>query len=155
MAREADVTEVILLDPTLNQRKDFDVSLRLLARENPDQRFTYFGELRAEGIKPETASCFARRTLLKLKLVAVGRSCNAGVDGSTQQHEGIRARCIGFDGGGIRVESRLIIGLPGDTLASVRRGFDYLASSKLFTSAQVFQFGYSGRGRRFAAKRSN
>ena len=33
---------------------------------------------------------------------------------------------------GIRVKVDLIIGLPGDTVASVRRGFGYLASNKLF-----------------------
>ena len=31
-------TEVVLLDPTLNQRKDFDDFLRLLARENHDKQ---------------------------------------------------------------------------------------------------------------------
>jgi coproporphyrinogen III oxidase-like Fe-S oxidoreductase len=39
---------------------------------------------------------------------------------------------------GIRVKVDLIIGLPGDTVASVRRGFDCLASNKLFISNQVF-----------------
>jgi hypothetical protein len=36
------------------------------------------------------------------------------------------------------VKVDLIIGLPGDTVASVRRGFDYLASSQMFSSTQVF-----------------
>lgn len=54
-ARDAGATEVVLLDPTLNQRRDFDGFLKLLARENQGQQFTYFGELRAEGIKAETA----------------------------------------------------------------------------------------------------
>ncbi len=35
--------------------KTLDDFLRLLARENHDHQFTYFGELRAEGIRPETA----------------------------------------------------------------------------------------------------
>ncbi len=39
---------------------------------------------------------------------------------------------------GIKVKVDLIIGLPGDTVASVRRGFEYLAGSQLFTSMQVF-----------------
>jgi imidazolonepropionase-like amidohydrolase len=41
--------EVVLLDPTLNQRKDFAGLLRLLAEGNPGGRLTFFGELRAEG----------------------------------------------------------------------------------------------------------
>ena len=54
-ARRSGVREIVLLDPTLNQRPDFADFLRLLAEHNPDRQFTFFGELRAEGIKAETA----------------------------------------------------------------------------------------------------
>src|SRR5262249_18538454 len=54
-ARERGAKEVVLLDPTLNQRKDFAAFLRLLIRHNPRRQFTFFGELRAEGITHETA----------------------------------------------------------------------------------------------------
>ncbi len=54
-ARRRGAKEVVLLDPTLNQRRNFAEFLRLLARCNPDRQFTYFGELRAEGITPEIA----------------------------------------------------------------------------------------------------
>ena len=138
-AREADVTEVILLDPTLNQRKDFDGFLRLLARENHDQRFTYFGELRAEGIKPETARLLRAANFTE---VEIGLQ---SIDPATQDLMDRRNNMKAFERGvsalmdaGIRVKVDLIIGLPGDTVASVRRGFDYLSESKLFTSTQVF-----------------
>src|SRR5581483_1947017 len=45
-AQERGAKEVFLLDPTLNQRKDFADLLRVLAEGNPGRRFTYFGELR-------------------------------------------------------------------------------------------------------------
>ncbi len=32
----------------------------------------------------------------------------------------------------------LIIGLPGDTVDSIRRGLDYLHDSRLYSSVQVF-----------------
>ncbi len=138
-ARAANVTEVILLDPTLNQRRDFDEFLRLLARENPDQRFTYFGELRAEGIKPETARLLRAANFTE---VEIGLQ---SVDPATQELMDRKNNMKAFERGvaalidaGIRVKVDLIIGLPGDTLSSVRRGFDYLASNKLFTSTQVF-----------------
>lgn len=138
-AREADVTEVILLDPTLNQRRDFDEFLRLLARENPGQRFTYFGELRSEGIKPETAKLLRAANFTE---VEIGLQ---SVDPATQDLMDRRNNMKAFERGvsalldaGIRVKVDLIIGLPGDTMASVRRGFDYLSSSKMFTSTQVF-----------------
>src|SRR6202011_497062 len=54
-AQERGAREVFLLDPTLNQRTDFADLLRLLAQGNPDRQFTYFGELRAEGITEKTA----------------------------------------------------------------------------------------------------
>ena len=54
-ARRRGAREVVLLDPTLNQRRDFPAFLRLLARCNPEGQFTYFGELRAEGITSEVA----------------------------------------------------------------------------------------------------
>jgi len=138
-ARDANVTEVILLDPTLNQRRDFDGFLKLLARENPGQRFTYFGELRAEGIKPETAKLLREANFTE---VEIGLQ---SVDPATQDLMDRRNNMKAFERGvsalldaGIRVKVDLIIGLPGDTLTSVRRGFDYLSSSQLFTSTQVF-----------------
>lgn len=138
-AREAGATEVVLLDPTLNQRRDFDEFLRLLARENHDHQFKYFGELRAEGIKPETAALLRAANFTE---VEIGLQ---SIDPAAQNLMDRRNNLKAFERGvgamidaGIEVKVDLIIGLPGDTLASVRRGFDYLASSKLFTSTQVF-----------------
>jgi len=138
-AREAGATEVVLLDPTLNQRKDFDGFLRLLARENHNQQFTYFGELRAEGIKPETAKLLREANFTE---VEIGLQ---SIDPATQDLMDRRNNLKAFERGvsalmdaGIRVKVDLIIGLPGDTVASVRRGFEYLASNKLYTSTQVF-----------------
>ncbi len=39
---------------------------------------------------------------------------------------------------GIRVRVDLILGLPGDTADSVRRGIEYLRRSGLYTAVQVF-----------------
>src|SRR5207245_1617462 len=47
-AAECSVREVFLLDPTLNQRKDFADFLGVLAEGNPGRQFSYFGELRGE-----------------------------------------------------------------------------------------------------------
>ncbi len=54
-ARERGAEEVFLLDPTLNQRKDFAGFVRLLGEGNRGRAFRYFGELRAEGITREIA----------------------------------------------------------------------------------------------------
>ena len=49
------VGEVVLLDPTLNQRPDFADFLRLLIHCNAKRQLTFSGELRAEGIDAATA----------------------------------------------------------------------------------------------------
>ena len=138
-ARQAAATEVVLLDPTLNQRKDFDDFLRLLARENHDHQFTYFGELRAEGIKTETAKLLraANFTEVEIGLQSIDPAAQTLMDRRNNLKAFERGVSAMIDAG-IRVKVDLIIGLPGDTVASVRRGFDYLTSSKLFTSTQVF-----------------
>jgi radical SAM superfamily enzyme YgiQ (UPF0313 family) len=138
-ARQAGATEVVLLDPTLNQRKDFDAFLRLLAEENHGQQFTYFGELRAEGIRPETAQLLraANFTEVEIGLQSIDPAAQTLMDRRNNLKAFERGVAALIDAG-IKVKVDLIIGLPGDTLASVRRGFDYLASSKLFTSTQVF-----------------
>jgi Radical SAM superfamily len=138
-ARERGATEVILLDPTLNQRKDFDGFLKLLARENPDHQFEYFGELRAEGIKPETAKLLrdANFTEVEIGLQSVDPTAQSMMDRRNNLKAFERGVAAMLDAG-LRVKVDLIIGLPGDTVSSVRRGFDYLASSQLFSTVQVF-----------------
>lgn len=138
-ARQAGATEVVLLDPTLNQRRDFNDFLKLLARENHDQQFTYFGELRAEGVTAETAKLLraANFTEVEIGLQSIDPAAQSLMDRRNNLKAFERGVSAMMDAG-IQVKVDLIIGLPGDTVASVRRGFDYLASSKLFTSTQVF-----------------
>ncbi len=138
-ARERGAREVVLLDPTLNQRKDFDGFLRLLARENPGQQFEYFGELRAEGIKPETAQLLreANFTEVEIGLQSVDPTAQSLMDRRNNMKAFERGVEAMLDAG-LRVKVDLIIGLPGDTVSSVRRGFEYLSSSNLFSTVQVF-----------------
>lgn len=138
-ARERGAREVVLLDPTLNQRRDFADLLRLLIDSNPDGQFTYFGELRAEGITPVIA-----RQLREANFTEVEIGLQS-VDPLTQEMMDRKNNMKAFERGvqalvesGIQVKVDLIIGLPGDTVASVRRGLDYLFSNRLFSSLQVF-----------------
>jgi radical SAM superfamily enzyme YgiQ (UPF0313 family) len=138
-ARELGAREVYLLDPTLNQRKDFPHLLRLLAEGNPDGRFTYFAELRGEGVTEETAKLLRQANFSE---VEVGlQSIDPDAMGLMDRKNNLRA----FERGvrammqeGIRVKADLIIGLPGDTVASVRRGLHYLHDGGLCDDLQVF-----------------
>ena len=133
------VKEIYLLDPTLNQRPDFAGFLRLLAQGNPDRQFTYSAELRAEGIRAETARLLREANFQE---VEVGLQ---SVDAEAQKLMGRHVSLEAFERGaramldeGIRVRVDLILGLPGDTVDSVRRGLEYLDRVRPFSELQVF-----------------
>jgi len=138
-ARRHGAREVVLLDPTLNQRRDFDAFLRLLSCANPDRQFTFFGELRAEGITAETARLLREANFTE---VEIGLQ---SIDPLAQELMDRKNNLKAFERGaramldvGIDVKVDLIVGLPGDTVESVRRGLDYLCSSRLYSTVQVF-----------------
>src|SRR5262249_48948455 len=67
-ADERGAREVFLLDPTMNQRKDFAEFLRVLAEGNPGRRFSYFGELRGEGVTEEAARLLAAANFTEVEV---------------------------------------------------------------------------------------
>jgi len=138
-ARERGAREVVLLDPTLNQGRNFDKFVELLARENPDKQFTYFGELRAEGIKDGTARLLkqANFTEVEIGLQSIDPLAMDLMDRKNNMKAFERGVMALLDVG-IDVKVDLIIGLPGDTMESVRRGLDYLHANRFFSSIQVF-----------------
>lgn len=138
-ARDRGAREVVLLDPTLNQRRDFDDFLRLLARCNPDRQFKYFGELRAEGINSKTAALLreANFTDVEIGLQSIDPLAQELMDRRNHLKAFERGVCALRDEG-IRVKVDLIIGLPGDTRDSVRRSLHYLRDSNLYDEVQVF-----------------
>ncbi len=131
--------EVVLLDPTLNQRRDFEAFLQLLAGCNPDRRMRYFGELRGEGITPRTARLLrqANFTHVEVGLQSIEPEAMTLMDRKNNLRafeRGVRAMLDE----GIRVTVDLIVGLPGDTVESVRQGLDYLHERGLCSDLQVF-----------------
>ena len=139
-ARENGAREVYLLDPTLNQRRDFLDFLDVLKAGNPDGSLEYHAELRAEGIAPAHAR---RMREANFREVEIGLQ---SIDPAAQElmertnslkafEKGIRA----LQAEGIKTRVDLIVGLPGDTVDSVRRGMHYLAERKLYDEIQVFQ----------------
>src|SRR5262245_23895005 len=138
-ARERGAREVVLLDPTLNQRRDFDEFLKLLADCNPERQFTYFGELRAEGINARTARLLraANFSDVEIGLQSIDPVAQELMDRKNNLkafERGVRA----LRDEGIRVKVDLIIGLPGDTRDSIRRSMHYLRDSGLYDETQVF-----------------
>jgi radical SAM superfamily enzyme YgiQ (UPF0313 family) len=138
-AADRGVEEVFLLDPTLNQRKDFAGLLRLLAECNPGHRFTYFGELRGEGITEETAHLLRAANFREVEvgLQSIDPDAMTLMDRRNNLRafeRGVRAMLAK----GIKVKVDLIVGLPGDTVESIRRGLHYLHDNGLCSDVQVF-----------------
>jgi radical SAM superfamily enzyme YgiQ (UPF0313 family) len=138
-AAQRGVREVILLDPTLNQGRDFKRFVRLLERCNPERRFTYFGELRAEGLDDETAALLRAANFTEVEIGLQSTDPTAGrlMDRRTNRRayeRGVRALLDA----GIRVQVDLIVGLPGDTVESVRRSLREVRDSGLYSGVQVF-----------------
>jgi radical SAM superfamily enzyme YgiQ (UPF0313 family) len=138
-AGQRGATEVFLLDPTLNQRKDFAALLRLIAAENPNRQFRCFGELRAEGITETTARLLreANFTEVEVGLQSIDPDAMDLMDRKNNLRafeRGVRA----MRAEGISVKVDLIVGLPGDTVESVRQGMHYLRDGALFDGVQVF-----------------
>lgn len=138
-ARERGVKEVVLLDPTLNQARNFAEFVRLLADQNPDQQWQYFGELRAEGLTTDIAKLLREANFTE---VEIGLQ---SIDPLTMELMDRKNNMKAFERGvqamldvGINVKVDLIIGLPGDTPDSVRRGMHYLRDTGLYSSVQVF-----------------
>lgn len=138
-AREKNAKEIVLLDPTLNQRKDFDEFLRLLIAENHGKQFSYFGELRAEGIKPATAELLAEAnfTEVEVGLQSIDPLAMQLMDRKNNL-KAVEKGCQAMLAAGINVKVDLIIGLPGDTVESVRRSMHYLKDSGIYSDVQVF-----------------
>ena len=121
----------MLLDPTLNQRPDFHGFLRLLADNNPDRQLLLLGRVAGRGDRRRS-----RRLLREANFSEVEVGLQS-LDPKAQELMGRKIDLTALEHGvramldaGIRVRVDLILGLPGDTLDSVRRGIDYLDRSR-------------------------
>lgn len=138
-AVEHGAKEVVLLDPTLNQRPDFADFLRLLRRGNPTGSLTFSGELRAEGIDGQLAQLLRDANFHE---VEIGLQ---SVEPKAWELMGRLTDLAAFERGvkaiiaeGITARVDLILGLPGDTVDSVRRGIDFLLHTGAYTETQIF-----------------
>ncbi|MGQ9769792.1 MAG: B12-binding domain-containing radical SAM protein [Thermogutta sp.] len=140
LAHDREIGEVFLLDPTLNQRRDFAAFLEMLVLGNPERRFRYSAEIRAEGIRPEHAQLMkaANFAEVELGLQSLGRKAQEMMHRriNLQAFEkGVRALMEA----GIHVRADLILGLPEDTPETIRQGLEYLSRSGLYHEPQVFR----------------
>ena len=138
-AVERGAGEIFLLDPTINQRPDFDDFLRLLARANPERKLAFSGELRAEGIDRQEAELLRAANFAELEIGL--QSVEPTAQRLMNRPVNLDAWAVGVRAlmaAGIRVRLDLILGLPGDTADSIRRGIDFLSQFRPEAEMQIF-----------------
>ena len=143
-AARSRVREVFLLDPTLNQRRDARDLLRALERGNPGRpgakAFRYGGELVAELVDEEEADLIA---------AAGFHTVEAGLQSTHPETLRIvqrfhhRERFLRgvrlLKERGVRVRVDLIVGMPAETLASMKAAVDFVADEGIGDDVQVFE----------------
>ncbi len=139
-ARKKEVQEIYLLDPSFEQRRDFQEFLTFLARNNKEPTIPLMVELRAEAINEELAallfSAGVRRvetglqTLTKEALKKTRRSANI-----KKFIKGVEAlNRIGID-----VKTDIMIGLPGDNEEGFLHTLEFLKKNELHEKIQLFR----------------
>jgi len=137
LAQRLGIPEVYLLDPSLDQRPDFDALLARLAALRPRRGF--FAEVRAEAISPQRAAALARAGFFELEIGL------QAVRPATQRLMGRRNDLGRFVAGtealrraGVRFRVDAIVGLPGDGVEGSRATFDFLEEHGLDDRPFVF-----------------
>lgn len=138
-ALEHDISELYLLDPSLNSRPNLKALLKQIATLNRNHRLSLISEIRAEAVDDELADLFlaAGFTWFEIGL----QSINAKA--LTYMHR--RTNLDRFLKGAKALEKRqiatavdLIVGLPGDDLQGFDRSVQFVGDNKLYNDVQVF-----------------
>ncbi len=132
-------SEVFLLDPCLDARPGLQGLLHGIARINADRRTAFLSEMRADNVDAGLAAAFARAgfTSFEIGLQTVNPKALALMRRPTDL-AAFRKGAGLLRKAGIGVKTDLIIGLPGDDLATFRAAVDFTAENDLHHDVQVF-----------------
>ncbi len=131
--------EAFLLDPTLNQRKDFTGFLRSLAAANPGGTVELHSELRAEFVNDEQAAILHEAGMrgVEVGLQSINKDTLREIHRHTHLDKftrGVRS----MESAGLDVRLDLILGLPGDTIEDVRKAVAFVLGQEFRSTLQVF-----------------
>ena len=138
-AVERRISEVYLLDPSLNARPDLKGLLAGIGRLNAEKRIRLFSEIRAEAIDETLADLLAAAGFTWFEIGLQSTNPKAlkimnrptRLDRFVQGAQRLKQR-------GITPSLDLIIGLPGDDLAGFMRSVDFVADHDLQDDIQIF-----------------
>lgn len=133
------VSELFLLDPSLNARPGLKRLLREMTRRYPDRLLSIESEIRAEAVDAELADLFAAAgfTEFEIGLQTITPEALAVMRRPTDRKRFLEGARL-LSAAGVRAKIDLMIGLPGDTPDGFRRSVDFVAENGLADDVQVF-----------------
>ncbi len=133
------ISELCLLDPSLNARPCLKPLLKQIAALNHSKNLTLSAEIRAEAIDPEMADLFAAAgfTGFEIGLQSVMPEALAIMHRPTDLERFLSGVHL-LKERGILPRIDLIVGLPGDTPDGFRKSLDFVQEHHLYDDIQVF-----------------
>ncbi|WP_372807918.1 radical SAM protein, partial [Pontiella sp.] len=124
--RELGANEIRFVDPTFNARPRFTEFLAALAELNRDHQLSFFAEIRSDTLTEEQAGLMkaANFTAVEVGVQSIDPAVLANVTRPVRLEKtaaGIQSLC----NAGVHVVLDIMYGLPGQTLADVRRSLDW------------------------------
>ncbi|MBI5548059.1 MAG: B12-binding domain-containing radical SAM protein [Deltaproteobacteria bacterium] len=138
-ALEHGASELTFVDPSFARRPDFDAFLEVLRSATGGGRLPLRCELNAEDVTLQRARALARAGVAEVEIGL--QTTHAAALRLAQRPfrparfvEGVRQ----LRGEGIRILLDVMVGLPGDGLADVRRSVDFAAQHQLYDDLKVY-----------------
>lgn len=138
-ARERNIAEIYLLDPSLNTRPDLKTLLDNIADLNTDRRLSLVSEIRAEAIDARLADSLARAGFSWFEIGL--QSTNPAALKRMHRPTNLKLFSAGIrhlKQAGILPRIDLIAGLPDDDLTGFKASVDFLKTNDLIDDVQVF-----------------
>jgi len=133
------ISEIYLLDPSLNVRPRLDAFLREIASINPDRKTGFFSEIRAETVDDKRADLFFKAgfTGFEIGLQSTNENALSLVNRRTDMNRFLKG-AEALLKKEISLSLDLIAGLPGDDLKGFMRSVDFAAAHGLGRDVQIF-----------------
>ncbi len=137
-ANQKGVKEIYLLDPSLEQRKDFKEFLQLLAKVNT-QKLPLFCELRLESISDAIADMLSEAgvRMVETGLQSIDKKVLASVGRRFNAEQFLRGKSA-LSNKKIGIQTDVMIGLPSDTMEGFEKTLSFVKNAGLASSVAVF-----------------
>ena len=138
LAREREVSEIYLMDPSFNLTPGLVERLKRMAEWNPE-RIPIHSEARLESITPEIAVAMQKAGFRSVEVGLQSTNPEALADvGRTWDREGFIRGAGLLKDMEIRAQTGVIMGLPGDTVADFLRTLDFLLELDLAENLELY-----------------